>query len=45
MKKYLIKIFIDEIYNTSPRKNNPTTKKLYIHINGIWSVDLADFSD
>ena len=44
MKKDLIKIFIDEIYS-SPRKNYPTNKIVYNHIDEIWSIDLADFSD
>ena len=43
MKKDLIKIFIDEIYS-SPRKNYPTNKRVYNHIDEIWSIDLADFS-
>ena len=45
MKKDLTKIFIDEIYSTPPRKNYPTNKIIYNHIDEIWSIDLADFSD
>ena len=45
MKKDLKKIFIAEIYSTPPRKNFPTNKIIYNHINEIWSIDLADFSD
>ena len=39
-----ISTFIDEIYSSPPKKNYPTNIK-YIHIEGIWSIDLADFSD
>ena len=45
MKKDLTKIFIDENYNTPPRKNFPTNKILYNHIDEIWSIDLAVFTD
>ena len=45
IKKDLIKIFIDEIYSKPPRKNYPTNKIVYNHIDEIWSIDLADFSD
>ena len=45
MKKDLTKIFIDEICSTPPRKNYPTNKIIYDHIDEIWSIDLADFSD
>ena len=45
MEKDLTKIFIDEIYSTPPRKNFPTNKIKYNHIDEIWSIDLADFSD
>ena len=45
MKKDLTKIFIDEIYSTPPRKNFPTNKIVYNHVDEIWSIDLADFSD
>ena len=45
MKKDLTKIFIDEIYSKPPKKNYPTNKILYNHINEIWSIDLADMID
>ena len=45
MKKNLTKIFIDEIYSTPPRKNYPTDKIVYNHIDEIWSIDLADMID
>ena len=45
MKKDITKIFIDEIYSTPPRKNYPPNKKLYDHIDEIWSVNLADMID
>ena len=45
MKKNLTKIFIDEFYSTPPRKNFPTNKIIYNHIDEIWSIGLADFSD
>ena len=45
MKKDLTKIFIDEIYSKAPKKNYPTNKIIYNHVDEIWSIDLADFSD
>ena len=45
MKKDLTKIFIDEIYSKPPRKNYPTNKIIYNHIDEIWSIDLADMID
>ena len=45
MKKDLIKIFIDEIYSTPPRKTFPTNKIIYNHIDEIWRIDLADMFD
>ena len=45
VKRDLIKIFIDEIYSTPPRKNYPTNKRIYNHIDEIWSIDLADMID
>ena len=45
INKDKIKIFIDEIYSKPPKKNYPTNKIVYNHINEIWSIDLADFSD
>ena len=45
MKKDLTKIFIDEIYSKPPRRNYPTNKIIYNHIDEIWSIDLADMID
>ena len=45
MKKDLTKIFIDEIYLKPPRRNFPTDKIVYNHIDEIWSIDLADMID
>ena len=45
MRKDLIKIFIDEIYSSPPRKNYPTNEIVYNQIDEIWSIDLEDFSD
>ena len=45
IKKDLTKIFIDEIYSTPPKKNYPTNKIVYNHIDEIWSIDLADMID
>ena len=44
-KKDLTRIFIDEIYSKPPRKNYPTKKIMYAHIDEIWSIDLADKID
>ena len=44
MKNDLTKIFIDEIYSKAPKKNYPTNKIIYNHIDEIWSIDLANFS-
>ena len=44
-KKDNIKTFIDEIYSEAPKKIYPTNKIIYNHIDGIWSIDLGDFSD
>ena len=40
-----MKIFIDEIYSKPPKKNYPTNKIIYNHIDEIWSIDLADMVD
>ena len=45
MKKELIRTFIDEIYSKPPKKNFPTNKIVYNHIDEIWSIDLADMID
>ena len=39
------KIFVDEIYSKPPKRNYPTIKLVHKHIDEIWSIDLADFSD
>ena len=45
MKKDLTKRFINEIYSQAPKKNYPTNKIIYNHVDEIWSIDLTDFSD
>ena len=40
-----MKIFIDEIYSTPPKKNYKTNKIVYNNIDEIWSIDLADMID
>ena len=45
IKKDLTKIFIDEIYSTSPTKNYETNRIIYNHIDETWSIDLADTID
>ena len=45
MKKDLTMIFVDQIYSKPPKKNYPTNKIVYNHVDEIWSIDLADFSD
>ena len=45
MKKDLTKIFIDEIYSIPPKKNYPTNKIVYNHVDEIWSIDWADMID
>ena len=42
LKKDSIKSFFDERYSSPPRKIYLTKKLKYIHINEIWSTDLAD---
>ena len=44
-KKDNIKIFIDEIYSTPPKKNYETNKIVYNHIDETWSIDLTDMVD
>ena len=44
-KRDLTKIFIDEIYSSPPRKNYPTNKIIYNHVDEIRSIDLADIVD
>ena len=38
-------MFIDEIYSKLPLRNYPTNEIIYKHVDEIWSIDLADFSD
>ena len=45
MKKVFSRIFFDEIYSKPPRRNYPTNKIVYNHIDEIWSIDLADMVD
>ena len=45
IKKDLTKIFVDEIYSSPPKKNYPTRKIVYNHIDEIWCIDLADMID
>ena len=45
IKKDLTKIFIDEIYSKTSKKNYPTSKKIYNLIDEVWSIDLADMID
>ena len=45
INKDLTKIFIDEIYSKHPKKNYPTNKLIYNHIDEIWSLDLVDMID
>ena len=42
-KRDLTKIFIYEIYSSPTKKNFPTKKIVYNHIDEIWSIYLADF--
>ena len=44
-KKDIIKIFIDRIYSSPPKKNEETNNIIYNHIDEIWSIDLADMID
>ena len=43
--KDINKIFVDEIYSKHPKRNYPTIKITYNHIDEIWSIDLADMID
>ena len=45
MNSTLTKIFIDEIHSTPAKKNYPTNKTVYNHIDEIWSIDLAEMID
>ena len=41
----LTKTFFDEIYSKPPNRNYPTDKRIYNHLDEIWSFDLADMID
>ena len=41
----ITKTFIDEIYSKPPKRNYPTNKIRYNHLDEIWSIDLADMID
>ena len=43
--KDLIKIFVDEVYSKPPKRNYPTIKIIYNHIDEIRSINLADMND
>ena len=45
MKKDITKIFINEIYSPSPRKNYETNKTMIQSIDDTWSSDLLDVND
>ena len=45
MKKDLTRTFINDIYSKPPKKNYPTNKIVYNHIDEFWSIDLADMVD
>ena len=40
-----IKIFINEIYSSGPKKNYTTNKTNVYHIDDIWSLDILDLKD
>ena len=42
MNKDLTKIFFNEIFSKPLRKNFPTNKVVYNHIDEVWSIELAD---
>ena len=44
-KRDLTKIIIDEVYSKSPNRCFETNKIIYNHINEIWIIELAYFSD
>ena len=45
MKKDLTKIFIDEIYSSSPKNNYPTNKTIIKSTDDNWSSDLLNMND
>ena len=44
-KRNNINAFINEIYSKPPMRYYPTKRIVYNHIDEIWSIDFADFSD
>ena len=40
-----MKIFIDEVYSKSPKKNYPTNKTMIKSVDDTWSSDLLDMND
>ena len=44
-KRDLTKTFIHGVYSKAPKKKYPTNKIIYIHIDELWSFDLADMID
>ena len=45
MERDITKVFIDEIYSKSPKKNYETKKIIFYHFDEMWSIDLADTID
>ena len=45
MTQNSIKIFINEIYSKSPKKNFATNKANLYHIDDIWKLDILDLKD
>ena len=45
MKKQTTKIFIEEIYSKASKRNYPTNRIIYNHVDETWSIDLADMVD
>ena len=44
-KKNFTKTFIDEKYNTPPKKNYPTNESKIKSVDDTWSSDLLDMND
>ena len=42
IERVLIKMFMDQIYGKATKRNYESNKKVYNHIDEIWSTDLAD---
>ena len=45
MSQKNIKIFINEIYSKTSKKNYATNKTNVYHIDEIWSLDILDLKD